>query len=435
MKNKPAPHLEYISLSDFSKESGISLRTLRKKAKNGEYKTIQFLGTGWRVQRWELEEMIKDIQAPEHYITVEQYAKDHGLSSATLRNHIYAGKYTTAQKYGDIWYIDPSETPKTGEESRGDYLTVSEYAELHGMERKNIFSLVSRGLLKSKRVGKRGIYLIHKDEPLFNLIAIHKYAERCCVAYLCLLQDIKKGKYQTAVNISGRWFISENEPCKTNTRDYSKEYLSKHGYIRLGKYAKIHGQPYTYVYSLVEKGLLPVIQDSGNRLWYILESHPFTPYILWREYADLNHIPYKLIADDLKNNRYKTAVFTHGHWYIDKTEQPVTPSEDKTKFIPLMEYADRYGVRHDKMRLDVHNGFYSTAIKIGGRWYIDENEPCLSSMSKEKQKNEFIPLELYATLRNLSYEKVLKDARDGRYYTAYEEKGCWYVNRHEYYKH
>ena len=430
--------MEYVNLSDFSEESGIKLKNLRKKAKNGEYKTIRFLGTGWEVQRWELEEEIIENKAPNHYITVEQYAKDHRLSLATLKKHIYAGRYPTAQKFGDDWYIDPAEIPKTGKESRGDYLTISEYACMHGQDRKVIYSLVSRGLLKSKRTdGTRGQYLIHKDEPLFEYksIGVHEYAAMHGKDYHYVLQDINNGTYHTAVKITGRWYLDKNEPCKTKSCDYSKEYLSENGYIRLGKYAKKHGQSYTYIYSLVEKDLLPVIQDSSNRLRYILESQPFIPYIQYKEYADIYHIPYKLITDDLRNGKYKTAVFTHGHWYLDKNEQPVTPSEDDTTYIPLIEYADRYGVRRDKMRMDVHKGFYSTAIKVGGRWYIDENEPCLSSMNKENQKTEYIPLELYAKLKNLPYEKVLKDAQNGRYFTAFEEQDRWFINRHEYYKH
>ena len=391
MSEKPLGN-EYVTLGDYAEEKSISIKELKKFAKDGRFKTIQFLGSGWVVQRWELEEKIDNIQTEplsDEFVTLEKYAEINNISYATLKNHIYQRRYRSAIKYGRKWYVNIKEKPKSTPNNISDEcIRISEYAEQHNQNIFFIKSLVYRGLLNAYR-GMDNHFYIHKDEKFIEYISLKKYAEFNQVIYYAFLNDIHNGVYASATNKTGKWYIDKNEPCKSRKKkkpavDVDK--LKEEGYISISEYADNHKKKKSDIYNLIKAGLLNFYQDSISRRIYIKQSEKLIDYIKLPEYAKLHNVTYSKVLRDVRKGIYRTAIRPKWDWYIDRNEPVAISDTYKTdeEYITLPEYAKLKNIPYQRLAMDVRHNIYKTAVKLGGRWYIKRSEYCKSYKRKRR---------------------------------------------------
>ncbi len=101
--------------------------------------------------------------------------------------------------------------------------------------------------------------------------------------------------------------------------------------------------------------------------------------------------------DDIKAGVYETSAKIGYYWYIDRNEKckSVKPKKikkskkqkqekSKKNYISVSAYAKLHNFSAQKVRKDVLDGLYETAIQKGSRWYIDKDEPCKSVDNRRK---------------------------------------------------
>ena len=125
--------------------------------------------------------------------------------------------------------------------------------------------------------------------------------------------------------INGRWYIKEDEPCKT----YGDNYIS------LAAYAKLHNVSRSKLLEDVESGVYSTPVTKHNR-WLIDKNEPFKSVdkrkkenkeqiiISARQYSINHKLPYIKVLADMKAGNYATAFQNGNRWFIDSKESPKT---------------------------------------------------------------------------------------------------------------
>ena len=182
------------------------------------------------------------------------------------------------------------------------------------------------------------MYLIDKNEPCKTTriderntppkdgyLSVSEYVAKYNVTRNEILYDVKAGIYETAKLINGRWYIKEDEPCKT----YGDNYIS------LAAYAKLHNVSRSKLLEDVESGVYSTPVTKHNR-WLIDINEPFKSVdkrkkenkeqiiISARQYSINHKLPYIKVLADMKAGNYATAFQNGNRWFIDSKESPKT---------------------------------------------------------------------------------------------------------------
>ena len=431
----------YISIEKYASNNKVELEILQTDIENGVYNTAKLIDGRWYLKPQEKCHSLSEI---DNYITLLKYAKDNNVDYDTLLTDVKHGKYHTAVKSGLHWYIDGNEKCKTKKEGNGfnDFLSIGEYAKLHNVTRKSISEDVRLGLYET--AVKIGSYWhIHKDEPCKTLtndyLSITAYASLHGIDRIKLRKAVDQGLYETVKKKNQRYFIHKDEPVKEYV-DFKGEIITDN-YLPVSMYATLHNVKRIKVLDDISKGIYETAKQIGTR-WFIQKDEPCKTltedYISLSAYAKLHGVSRMKLLDDIDNGVYLTVIHKGSCTYIRKDEEfksidrrrgKRTPEVQEPQFISVTEYAKRHKFSYLKILEDVKNGIYDTAYQKGTRWLIDANEPC-KSVDKRKKKN-YIRISEYAKIHEISYQKMLSDVKQGIYLTAEQRNSRWFIDESE----
>jgi len=213
------------------------------------------------------------------------------------------------------------------------------------------------------------------------------------------------------------------------------------GYVSAKEFADLHGVHYGLLLEDIRKGLYDsVITRKQDRFIYIKEDaecltfnfrNEIKGYLSLREYAEDRQVDYVKLKNDVVRGVYSTAKKVSNHWYIKETEECKTVDAPKDR-IHLSEYARRHHISYSIVLADVKKGIYTTAKKVGHYWYIDGDEPLKSENKRKKKKtNKFISISEYARRNSIAYSKMIYDVKRGAYQTTEERESHWFINPDE----
>lgn len=433
----------YISIEKYASNNKVDLEKIQSDIENGVYKTAKLIDGRWYLKPQEKCHSISEI---DNYITLLQYAKNNEVDYDTLLTDVKHGVYHTAVKSGLHWYIDGNENCKTVKEGKGfdDFLTVGEFAKLHNTTRKSIIEDVRLGLYETAvKIGS--YWYIHKDEPCKTLtddyLSVTAYAKLHGIDRIKLRKAVEQGLYESVKKKNNRFFIRKDEPVKEYV-DVKGEYVTD-DYIPVSMYAALHNVKRIKVLDDISKGIYKTAKQIGTR-WFIQKDEPCETltedYISLSAYAKLHGVSRAKLSEDIDSGVYETVKRKGSCTYIHKDEE--FKSVDKRKkpkhtqepnFISVPEYAKLHGFSYLKVLADVKKGLYSTAFQKGSRWFIDANEPCKSvdNRKKKKQSRNLIKISDYAIIHEISYQKMLADVKNGVYTTAEQKGSRWFIDESE----
>lgn len=442
---------DYITLAEYADSNGISVFDLFKDITDGKYESAICL-----IKRTEECKTSTVNKKPigyskklENYVTAKKFAKIHNLTYAGLLRGLKRGYYQTAfQEMDNKWYLDKNDGGWKSPLSQG-YVSAKEYAEMNNLTYGTVLTDMQKGYYKTAFQDKGHHWFIKPsdkldktpkpDPDLEGYITMKEYAELNKVNYQVVSEDVRNGVYDSAIKRKGKFvYFPKNTPCRSNS-----VILETVGYLTIKEYADKNDLDAKKVKEDVIAGKYHTAKKVAN-VWYIRKyERPKTfaipkDYILLSKYAETHSVTYKLILQDVKDGKYSTAQKFSRNWYIDKNEICVTLEQESgvektdNNLISLPQYAAMVGFSYAKIKTDVENGLYETAIKKKSRWYIDKTEPCKSVDSRKKK--DYILLRSYAELHNVSYPKIQRDVKAGLYKTVKQIDGKWYIQSDEEFK-
>lgn len=442
-----------ISAEKYALNKKISLDVLISDMESGLYKSAKRIDGKWYL--WP-QESCRSEKGEQNIISLVKYAVSNGVDYYALILDINEGIYNTVEKKGLYWFINREEECKTSKKGDGynDFLSVGEFAKKYNLTRKSVTDDVRSGVYETA-IKIETKWFIHKEEPCKALpeeyVSLSAYAELHGVNRIKLRKDVEQGLYKTAKKKNKRWLIDRDETPKENLE--APTALNKESFIPVSKYAEMHNVKRIDVLDDIKAGLYETAEKIEGR-WYIQEDEVCKTltddYISLSAYAKLHGVSRVKLRDDVQKGLYTTVVKKGKHTFIKEDEE--FKSFDRRKFsqkpeyISVKEYAKINGFSYLKMMSDVKAGLYSSAFCKNTRWYIDKNEPCKSTdKRKEKGKRkkgklrevktdqgtDLITVAEYAKLNNLPYQKVFKDVKSGLYETAVQIKTRWYLQKNE----
>lgn len=429
----------YISIEKYASNNKVDLDVLISDVENGVYNTAKLIDGRWYLKP---QEKCHSYKGMDDYITLSKYAKNNEVDYYALLSDVKKGIYNTAVKSGLHWYIDGNEKCKTQIKGEGfdDFLTVGEFAKLHNTSRKSITEDVRVGVYETAvKIGS--YWYIHKDEPCKTLtddyLSITAYAALHGIDRIKLRRAVEQGLYKTAKKKNKRYYIHKDEPVKEFV-DFKGEIITD-DFIPVSMYATLHNVKRIKVLDDISKGIYETAKQIGTR-WFIQKDEPCKTltedYISLAAYAKLHGVSRAKLLDDIENGVYLTVKHKGSCTYIHINEE--FKSVDKRKkskaiiepeYISVPEYAKQHNFSYLKILEDVKKGVYSTAYQKGSRWYIDSAEPC-KSIDRRKKIN-YIPISEYARMHNISYQKMITDMKKGRYTTVEQRGSRWYIDETE----
>ena len=102
--------MNYITLSEACDILGCEVTLIKRKCIAGKYISAKKVGNMWFVDKRELKGNLKptDIE-PFDYIPIKEFAKQHNLKTRTISTNIKSGLITNAKMFGKNWFIHKDE--------------------------------------------------------------------------------------------------------------------------------------------------------------------------------------------------------------------------------------------------------------------------------------------------------------------------------------
>lgn len=296
----------------------------------------------------------------------------------------------------------------------------------------SLYKRIVRGFYKSAKCVDN-IWYVDEDE-FVQLLPIDENGNRLSPLTECVQQanvskntivnDIKKGKIKSAKKIGSLYYVSLAELKKLYP---SQETLEKK-YMKAVDYARMHNiYPNTY-YTLCRTGKVRSAKQI-NKTWYVLKDAPLPKgyedlpenYISSVEYAKRHNVKLVTLQKSIQQGLYKSAIKNKRNWFLDENEPCInlqrTDEVIEDSYISSVEASKLYGMDVTTINMKCRNGFYKSAKKVNGRWYVD----------KEEVKPPFLGLvraEEYARKHHMSRSKVVKYVNSGK-----SKTGIRYCNR------
>ena len=160
------------------------------------------------------------IDQSKDYVSIKTYADMYNISPLLLLEDIIEGKYQSA-----ICLISKDEECKSSfsEKSRPkgtvsrspDYILVKEYAAIRNLTASTVMKRIHQGKYKTA-VKESNKWYIHKDDEEIKLmngyVTAKEYADSHKIKYYTVLRDLELGLYPTAYQDEGRhWFLNKND--------------------------------------------------------------------------------------------------------------------------------------------------------------------------------------------------------------------------------
>lgn len=427
---------DYILVKEYAAIRGLNPTTVMKKIHQGKYKTAVKESNKWYIHKDD-----EEIKLMKGYVTAKEYADIHGIKYYTVLRDLGLGLYPTAyQDEGRHWFLNQNDVRQDPDiiDEFEHYIPSREYCSQNGINYSTFLCDVRNGLYdESIKRKPNGRIFIREDAECYtggkgirSYISIEKYAFNNKVDLRVILEDVENGVYSTAKIIDGRWYLKPQEKCHS--------YRGMQDYIPLSKYANNNGVDYHALLTDVKKGLYNTAVKSGLH-WYIdsnekcktgKKGEGFIGFLSVGEYAKLHNTSRKSITEDVRLGIYETAVKIGSYWYIHKDEPCKTLSDD---YISLAAYAKLHGIDRIKLRKAVEQGLYESAKKKNRRIYLHKDEPVKEYVEYKGEviQNDYMPVSQYAKMHNVKRIKVLDDISKGLYKTAKQIGTRWFIQKDE----
>lgn len=427
---------DYILVKEYAAIRNLTASTVMKRIHQGKYKTAVKESNKWYIHKDD-----EEIKLMNGYVTAKEYADSHKIKYYTVLRDLELGLYPTAyQDEGRHWFLNKNDVRQDPDiiDEFENYISSKEYCNQHGLSYNTFISDVRNGLYdESIKKKPNGRIFIREDAKCItgakgvkSYISIEKYASNNKVDLEVLVSDVENGVYNTAKLIDGRWYLKPQEKCHS--------YKGMDDYITLSKYAKNNEVDYYALLSDVKKGIYNTAVKSGLH-WYIDASEKcktqkknegFEDFLTVGEFAKLHNTSRKSIAEDVRAGVYETAVKIGSYWYIHKDEPCKTLTND---YLSITAYASLHGIDRIKLRKAVGQGLYETVKKKNQRYFIHKDEPVKEYVDFKGEiiTDDYLPVSMYATLHNVKRIKVLDDISKGIYETAKQIGTRWFIQKDE----
>ena len=439
-KNKPKGMVsrspDYILVKEYAANHGVQPSTVMKKIHQGKYKTAIKESNRWYIHKDD-----EEIRLLNGYVTAKEYADRHGLKYSTVLRDLSLGLYPTAYKDDTHhWFLneqDIKRDPYLSNEFEG-YITAREYAERNEVHYNRLLEDIRMGVYSGYVKKKKNIFwyikedakCITKEHGLKGYISAEKYAKKNNVTADLLVSDIENGMYKSAKQVDGVWYLKPQAKCYTSNQGNNP--------ISLSKYAIHKGVDYLALIADVKNGLYNTVEQRGS-YWYIdgkeecktnKKGNGYKDFLSVGEFAKKYNVARKSVTEDVRIGVYETAIKIRTHWFIHKNEPCKTLSDD---YISLAAYAKMHGLNRVKLRKDVEAGLYKSAKKKNNRWLILKNETVKESAVKPiaPDKLNYVSASQYAKNHNVKRISVLDDIKAGYYETAEFINSRWYIHKDE----
>ena len=427
---------DYILVKEYAVNHNMNPTTVMKKIHQGKYKTAIKESNRWYIHKDD-----EEIKLMNGYVTAKEYTDSHKIKYFTLLQDLELGLYPTAyQDESRHWFLNENDVRQDPDiiDEFENYVSAKDYCNLHGISYNTFICDVKKGLYDENIKKKpNGRIFIREDAKCItgakgvkSYISIEKYALSNKVDLKVLLTDVENGIYNTAKLIDGRWYLKPQEKCHS--------YKGMDDYITLSKYAKNNEVDYYALLSDVKKGVYNTAVKSGLH-WYIdadekcktqIKSEGFEDFLTVGEFARLHNTSRKNITEDVRIGVYETAVKIGSYWYIHKDEPCKTLTDD---YLSIKAYASIHGIDRIKLRKAVEQGLYKTAKKKNKRYFIHKDEPVRDFVDFKGEiiQDDYLPVSMYAIMNNVKRIKVLDDISKGIYETAKQIGTRWFIQKDE----
>lgn len=208
----PTPDPRYLSTAQAAALLGISPVAVFKRIKSGRLKARK-IGRSYAIDRKELSDDLPDYAGPrglgEEELSLSEAAQLLGVTRMTVYNRVRNGDIP-ARRIGRSYVIARKELrpePKGRPEHpalQRDYVSVMEYAEIIGSNRKTVLNQIHQGRIKARKVGRHYV-IAREDIPLAGLfvspaagrpedfISIAEAARRLGISRIAVFKKVKKG--------------------------------------------------------------------------------------------------------------------------------------------------------------------------------------------------------------------------------------------------
>ena len=392
---------DLVTAKEFAEHHNITYSKLLRNLGEGKYKTALQDETG----HWHLS--INDKIIPEQYdgidlkefIPMKEYAQIHNLSYGALSDDVREGYYDKDIKRArHLIFIRKKAKCITGEKGSKSYILLRKYAEKNDVDYEALRTDVVNGRYKTAKKINNRWYLKPQEKCITyrgmdKYLSARKYAQEHEVSYEKLLDDVKNGVYTTAVQDGAIWLIDKSEPCKTSTTD-RRNTPELDGYLSTTEYATKHDVTRIEILTDIKAGIYKsAIQINGR--WYIKKDEVCQTYgddyITLAGYAKLHNVSRSKLLSDIESGLYTTAIMKNDRWLINKNEPfksvDKRKKENKEKvFISVRQYSINHNLPYNKVLSDVKAGVYTTAYLKGDRWFIDSNERVKTKVRPYRKK-------------------------------------------------
>ena len=374
---------------------------------------------------------IKSQYNEHNFVTIQEYASRHNLTTMDILADIIDNKYDSAillisadeeciTQHTVLQFVKDSYSGIEG------YVSAKQYAKIHNKSYGQ--NAVHRWFLKEDD---------EYDNGFTNLVSAKYYSEYHNIAYSKLLRDLAAGNYKTAIqDDTGHWHISLQDQYVSN--QFGDIDLNE--YVSMKEYAAIHNLNYQALSDDVRAGYYAEdVKRSGRFIFIRKKARCITgeegskSYILLRKYAEKNNVDYKILRADVVNGRYKTAKRINNKWYLKPQEKCIS-YRGMDNFLPARQYAKLHDISYEKLLNDIKSGIYTTTVQDGSMYLIDKNEPCKTTRIDERNtppKDGYLSVSEYVAKYNVTRNEILYDVKAGIYETAKLINGRWYIKEDE----
>ncbi|MCA9403808.1 MAG: excisionase family DNA-binding protein [Candidatus Omnitrophica bacterium] len=209
----PTQDPRYLSTSQVAELLGISTVAVFKRIKSGRLKARK-IGRGYAIDRKDVAEALPDYAGPrglgEEALSLNEAAQLLGVTRMTVYNRVRNG-LIRARRIGRRYVIAKKDLPAAAPQQpdhpalQHDYVSVIEYAEIIGSNRKTVLNHINQGRIKARKVGRHYV-IAREDIPLAGLfvspaanrpedyLSVAEAAQRLGISRVAVFKKVKKGQ-------------------------------------------------------------------------------------------------------------------------------------------------------------------------------------------------------------------------------------------------
>ena len=325
----------------------------------------------------------KNIKSLEGFLEVKAAANLLGIKSDTLGAFLRKGKFPSAVKVKNKWYI-----PK------GDVLSYKERLEA-----------------RHKKTAKVTV----KNQPFDGYLTTSEVSVQINLSTSRISKLIHNDVFPNAVKVNNKWFIPKNEivAYQEKRMDNQRDLILLEGYLTISDVVNRIHLSHSRITKLIQEGFFQNAIKVNNK-WFIPEEEILT-------YQE------ELMADQTKPDVVtKESQLIHGH-------------------LTVSEIVNRINLSRPRILNFIYDGLFPNAKKTNGKWYIPEEDlnyyyeykknktPKKKKQATASKSKDFVPPQGYLTTKvvakklDISVESILGLINRGRFINAKKFGKYWLI--------